>query len=384
MDRVFSQRPPPRTFKPSDVFGEDGNLRMSVFSRAFAHVNPTSTPGFPFLKVASNSMLNPMDVYTAVNDLIKKWTLFSDFTLDARELFLRGYAPPAHVFIKSEPTGESKIARLIYGVSVILNVIARIIFGDYLTSIATTWYTASHKVGLDFNTSSGLDKLRSFTRTLAASQKKLGCQLVSDDIQGWEYQCREWMHKAWHDSYLKSAKATMFHKHLQSVYAHIERNTLIMLSDGELYRLPFFIRLSGVVTTHLQNSDERSALADTDLCFEFNVVPEKLPLITSMTNGDDCVRLKGPRNDISTGLGFVHTDVREEDLDGVFNFCSQEFFTSEPGLLRRPGSLAKSVYNLISRKDVDDGFHAIMLYIMTHEKFRDVQKLVSMARTPAC
>lgn len=383
MDHLFAQRAPPSTFDMDDIL-LDGNLRQNIFHRAVAQLNPTSTPGFPFFNISANSQLNMLDLYTEVNQLLKRWLAYEEGNDDPVAFFRAHLAPPAHVFIKSEPTRSDKVARLIYGVSVLTNVIARILFGDYLLSLTDSWYTASHKVGLDFSSPEGLELFRKSLVPMVKTSRASSLKVISDDIQGWEYQVRSWMQEAWHASYLKRAQATSFHRKLQNVYALVERNTLVRLSSGELIQPPFYFRMSGVVTTHIQNSDERAALAMLDLSHEFELAPNLEELYT-VTNGDDCLRLStNATSDYSRTIGFVHTDRVVQDLQVMFNFCSQQFFYEDGALKRFPDTLVKTAFTLLSVDDYSDPSTLdVILHAYLHPKFRTLMKLVhSLRRVP--
>lgn len=383
MIALFDQRSAPPTFEFEHIFESDGSLRRDVFLRAWSHVNQTSTPGFPFLDLSLNSDVPLNVLYCEVSSLLKRWESDS-FPTSRADAFQMGFAPPAHLFVKGEPTKVDKRARLIYGVSVVMNVIARIFFGDYLDAVKQTWHTASHKVGLDFNTREGLDMLDKNVRLLSRAKAMLwGVDVVSDDIQGWEYQSRTWMHLTWHDAYLNKARATPLHRKLQLAFANAEMLAYVVDSDGWFHDLPFYITMSGRVTTHLQNSDERAALSIADFAASVSspsgLAPDLLTrYMLSITNGDDCVMLKAGGTFASeTLLGFVHTDVRVEDPLGVWHFCSQEFYRDDEGRLqRRPESIVKTMYNILTA----DSQHAVndsLLYCVNHPSFSSIVACVT-------
>lgn len=396
MDIMFTQTEKPPTFEEADLF-VDGHLRRDVFYRASTHLNPSSTPGFPFFDVPSNDQLNLEELYVAVDGLLNNWlTADRDHVKelirkrDFVQLFKEGVVPVAHIFVKSEPTKKDKIARLIFGVSVLMNVIGRILFGDYLTNVKKSWSTAAHKVGMDFASESGLQQLGGFFKELAKTAELLGCKVSSDDIQGWEYMGRTWAHTSYHRAYLDAAHATAFHRRVAGMYMAVETCQLFMLSDGQVVMLPFYITPSGKVLTHIQNSKERGALAMTDLCFELGITkPKEHPVLSKRpvcaTNGDDCNRcMKGSAPSWSSKLGFVHTDVFEEDLLTAFHFSSQLFYWQENGTLqRRPDSLVKGAYNLLCSDESDSAFYDTLLYMVNHPGWRPLMALAeSLRRIP--
>lgn len=380
------------TFDECQVFDSLGNLRLDVFNRAWTHINLKSTPGFPYFDCSTNREVDLLELYEDVNRTLRLW-IEEPFDEDLNYLdpatrlkyFWSGHTHLAKVFIKGEPTQLSKVARNIYGASLIMNLISRILFGDYINSVKESWGVASHKVGIDFYSPLGLGKFTQFFDKLR-HRKPGNCDIVSDDIQGWEYQGRSWMHIAWHEAYMDRAKATEFHRRLQRSYMIAELLTMILDSDGIIHSLPFFIVLSGKSTTHLQNSDERAALARVDsglsvhlleIASNINLWMQSDNSVTHSTNGDDCFGIfpKGCKFEFSTGLGFVHTDVKIHSPLEV-HFCSQIFFrnTVYEDFKRKPDGLAKLLYNMLSA-DSKDASVDVLLQFEHHEARAMVQEL---------
>lgn len=393
--------PVPPTFERDDLFDQRGHLKETVFHQAVTHLNQQSTPGYPYLDVSTNEQLNLGDLYCAVDATLRLWNTTPEAELNElflgrnllagngrRDilLFVKRFCPCAHLFVKGEPTKKDKVARLIFGVSVIMNVIARILFGDFLLALPKTWDRAEHKVGMDFSSDAGLERFAVFVKKLYALQQQLGCDIETDDIQGWEWQSRTFMHYAFHDSLARRGKFTSFHKRLQNLYLHCERCSLVMASDGEILRLPFYITLSGKVLTHFQNSCERAALALMDTIMEGVVTLPQLKrnyanYPVNSDNGDDCMRPTKGRDAWSTKLGFVHTDRRKENLMSEFHFSSQVFFWTKEGKLdRRPDSLVKSAYKLLSYEREDGAYYDTLLYLVNHPGWRSLHALAQSLR----
>jgi len=397
MDILFSEREPPRTFMQSDLIDSNGDLRRSVFDNAVSHLDPKSSPGYPFTHLEKNEEVDPLELYQFVNETLKTWDKVEPFNLVRLSAFnyadrvalcelamLCGFSWPTSLFIKGEPTKEEKVARLIYAVSIVMNIIGRILFGDYLGHVKTTWTHATHKVGMDFSTQNGINHTCAYYQSMTTNTHEDGRDsVVADDIQGWEYQERASMHFTWHRCYLRAAKATSFHRRMQLCYAVAEHLSLMMDSDGYFHCKPFHTMDSGKITTHLQNSDERAALALMDYCMSRpGLTPGMSPaqmMSTSMgyllppqgamvmTNGDDCVTVKGPGVPHSSTLGFVHTDI-VECTPALFYFSSQKFYLDGVEWKRVPDSLAKSVFNILVCGDLSSLFD-ILAYIQGHEGF---------------
>lgn len=367
MNKLFRQRPPPVPLTEAMVFDQSGNVRRDIFLSAYSKCAPTSTPGYPLCHYGATNAEVPLDVlYNTVNEMLKAW-LTTDVsiinTISRQEAFRRGLIHPATVFVKSEPTGRDKVARLIFGVSLTMNVIARIFFHNYLKEVATTWRTASHKVGMDFVTNEGLYALWANFEILNDARIAFNNKdpegdfsLFSNDIQGWEYQVRDWMVVTWHQIYMHVAQANSFHRKLQKWYYAAESAMFVVDSDGFCHGLPFYIGLSGRVTTHLENSDERGALADAGNGFY------KYRAITNLTNGDDCIELRrydhGKCIDFYAELGFKITDsdlitCDDETLEFTeVGFCSQKFGQyDDRSIYREPDGLGKAFYKACVAND---------------------------------
>lgn len=358
-----------RGFYESELFSEDsfGSLCLDydVFLRAFGHIDGKSSPGFPFNDVSVNSEVNIGALYELVNRTLLLWKE-GGMPDDPISAFEGGYTFPASCFVKSEPTKVEKVARLIYGTSIVMNVIARILFSDFLSQVTKTWDIASHKVGLDFNSADGLKRVTSFYDAIYENNSG---ELVSDDIQGWEYQVRDWMHVAFYEAFADYADCGCLNRRLILAYAKAERLTMVLTSDGILNKLPFHITLSGVVMTHFKNSLDRAALAYVDSILSGNLREEVLldDQVYVSTNGDDCLaNVKSFDVLFSERIGFVHTDITQCTTT-LFPYCSQEFFRPDDlcCFQRRPDGLAKILYSILN---TDDSFAIadMFLHISKH------------------
>lgn len=343
-----------------DSFGKEFEVPPAMRERIWSKINKSSSPGFPFADYPTNEDVGIVTAFEAVEEQLRKWWQYQDiqrheqFKNSDREercrMLLRlGLAPPASSFIKGEPTSKTKVARVIYGTSLITNIISVMCYGGFLDGLKDTWDVSDHKVGLDMYTEEGLKKFETYLRDLFKDQETgERARVMSSDVQGWEYQVREWMFMKRIRAYCHAMDGNYyFHKWLISYSAFIEIHTCVIDSAGYVHCLPFYITFSGKRDTHFGNSFDRAALARLD-------EDEPVDYAVACTNGDDCLNkfvkpLNEPR--ISDRLGFVITDREEQTLE-KFNFCSQEFTLGEDGhLMRRPESIAKIAYNFLSSQD---------------------------------
>lgn len=361
---IFRARPLPKTIGFLDVFAYGGNLRLDVFNRAYTHLNLNSTPGFPLYYVYQyNSDVPKEELYELTNDILKRWCKEKVETFELKsklDCFLEGLAYPVSLFVKGEPTKKDKVARLIYGLSLVMNLISRIIFGDFLAALPLSWSTAIHKVGMNMYTDKGLRELFSWFDKMFIVSDETGCDVVSDDIQGWEYMSREWCTRSWHAAYLDSCNATPFHRHLQTMYMLAEIKSLIVDSEGYLHDIQSYITYSGKATTHVQNSDERACLYLMDNPHTSFADASQ----SASTNGDDCLGVKTGLDLFSNRLGWVHTEILIQDRNQV-NFCSQVFTRVGSEIFRKPDGLSKVFYAAVDNP-VEESRNGVYFHVEQH------------------
>lgn len=335
----------------------------------------TSTPGFPYYMCSTNREVNILDLYKRVSDLLISWrdnplVLNREY---AMQYFSEQRTVPVTAFPKGEATKIDKIVRLIFGGSLVMNVIERILFGDYLEAVKNTWRTNAHKVGMDFNTPEGCEEVMLCLENLYRKAKSRGKVLLSDDIQGWEWQDREWMHSAWVDSFKENCVLNLdaVGSSLYDSYAAASSMSPVVHDDGEVILTPDHIMTSGKLTTHLQNSDQRSALAMID--------GKTSDPFDNITNGDDCLFICDKSDAIfrtfeSSRYGFVHTDVQIEN-GREFHFSSQVFWRDTDGVARRrPDGLSKMVYNMLTC-ETREQLYSIAFNALNHPGWSAIEEL---------
>jgi hypothetical protein len=341
-------------------FGPEFEVPPLMRETIWSQVNKSSSPGFPFTAYPTNEDVGISLAFDAVEEQLRKWWLHKDiFNTEAfkhvdreercRMLIRRGLTPPVSSFIKGEPTSKEKVARVIYGTSLVSNIISLMIYGTFLEGLKDTWYETDHKVGLDMYTEEGLSKFKDYLKSLFHDEfTDEDCRIMSSDVQGWEYQVRDWMFKIRVRCYIEAVlEITSFYKWIINYAANVELYTCVIDSAGYVHCLPFYITFSGKRDTHYGNSFDRAALARLDEDF---INDDS----AACTNGDDCLnRFTRPLHEVrlSEKLGFITTDRSEQTLS-KFNFCSQEFTLDEDGRLsRRPESIGKIAYNYLSKQD---------------------------------
>lgn len=377
---MFSQRSTPFQVKADKIFDPDGNVKMPVFEAARASLKSDSSPGFPFQHYAQNCQVPAGDLYSEFNHYMQmlrdtKALAYTDpsqrGTANARFLLMKyGGSYPALVHVKSEPTSESKVARLIFATSCVVQMASRVLYPSLMTDCTSSWEHATHKVGLDFQTDQGLEKFKGYLRALRMMATRLGLELVADDIQGWEFMFQTFMEFDWVMANILFNKDDRLIERMKMNLHFSEANALVALSDGELVLLPHFIMMSGRLFTHVLNSDARAALAIGDYNLDARKLTFREPghgrevtppmgmetirrMFAVCTNGDDCISARPPgmAPKYSVGMGMVHTDFVIQK-GGVFNFCSQ-IFTDDKTLQRCPEKLEKLIYNFVTATSIE-------------------------------
>lgn len=378
MARLFAQRAPPKAYTEQELF-PGGHLCVELFYEALTQVNSDSNPGYPLVYLfKENRDVDIQLLYLLCDELLLKWKqgdLRFFESLTKTEMFEMGLSYPSMCFVKGEPTDEAKIARLIYGVSLVMNIIGRVLTGSYLTDMSKTWRTAQHKVGMDFVSVEGLqDLMRSYQLIFKDYDGKVG----ANDVQGWEYQVRLWMSQSWYENYIKAGQIEGVHRHLLRCYFLFESRALMIDSDGFVHDPPFFFMRSGKPGTHTENSDARAALADMVNGF-FDAPPNVVP---SITNGDDCnERIEDPS--LYGKLGFVITDEIETTFHRT-NFCSQIIEEQDGVVTRYPDGLAKLLYSVIVKIKNVEAVSDVLMHCRQHPGFMAFYEVVRLVMILEC
>lgn len=401
---IFSRRGDIYLPRFAQVFCKSGDLyfvHRNVFDRILSECNPQGMPGYPFVYLAQKTCdLNPDHLYQQFNILMIRWMTY-DFDLlhglsrvdAALTLFSNGISLPATVFIKQEPTSKSKIARNIYGVSILMNLAARLLFGDYLRELSRSWDKVEHKVGIDFYTDEGLARIDAFHKFMFANCGPV--PVDSDDIQGYEFQGRSWTHDLWHHCYMAHALGLPLNRmcpstrtknidvriyRLYNAYRIVEKFAVVMFSDGLVTVPPFHTILSGKYLTHIENSDTRAALGMTasPLGLSHPVDTFVFDTVVCETNGDDYAGIRG-NPAFYLNLGYVITDRVPQTLDCV-NFCSQKFVRRNDGtIIRIPDGLSKLFVNAITA--VDHGSYVdVLMNVRQHPGYEAFKSAVDCIR----
>jgi hypothetical protein len=340
----------------ADKIGSTGVwlLKRDVFERAYTHLKKDATPGFPYIDYSTVADV-PRDVlYRDVCyllNVVENIDFSSDYMNCPESIMFglsSGFYFPAKMFVKGEPTKVTKVARLIYGVGLVMNLFNRIFFGDYMQELSNSWDKTCHKIGIDFESEDGLRRYEGFLEQIKLEAQRTGRIFVQDDIQGWEYMAQPVLYEAMLEAYRSKADPeddSSLLRNLMNYLVWHYRTTMVLDSDNVLHVLPIAILPSGDPKTHWLNTMMRILVATIDS-------RERYSKSCCQANGDDCGLLTDITNldykqwFSSKVLGMVHTDVSYGF--SVVDFCSNYFTQTPSGLKRVPRNVAKMLYSLLS------------------------------------
>lgn len=250
--------------------------------------------------------------------------------MTAMECAIEGLCDPAKVHVKDELTKMSKVARLIYGASVVDRLVWQLLMHDYLVALPQKAYDkrSCSAIGIDFNKG---DEFRSGVQGIAANFSE-GVNLSSDDVEGWEYMVDESMQAAYHTAWMRSS-CGQYGPILRKVYATFAlidcKAPAVVLSNGRVFEFPFHIQCSGKLNTHNGNTVLRASVGSICLYDEYQYYPTielgcDFPMPTSKCNGDDYLGAANQRSALNYAmLGFV---LKPEVVDEkAFSFSSHVF-----------------------------------------------------------
>ena len=260
--------------------------------------------------------------------------------LQPQQLVRYGLCDPCKVFVKNEPHKRKKldegVQRLIFSVSLIDNLIARILHSNQNREEILNWKIIPPSAGL------GLDDPGLAAIHEAITQMELRCRgLMSSDVSGWDFSVQSWELEAdlQRRVELNNSKGTDWER-IASAHLYCMSRKVFVLSDGSMYQqlLPGLMP-SGWYLTASTNSNIRAICA-------YHVALEAGEIPAVKTMGDDSVEsvIDDP---IAAYSRLGHTIKFVENVtSSSFEFCSTRF---ENGI-GVPVNIDKQLVNLLSYK----------------------------------
>lgn len=264
-----------------------------------------------------------------------------DFSIDDPwELVLNGLIDPVKLFVKNEPHKLSKVLegrfRLIFSMSVIDNIIARILLSAQNNAEIDVWEDIPLKPGMGLTD----DHMKSIWKYV--SDNEVG-GLVEADMKGWDwsFQEQDFESDLERRAALNGGKHTLWWQIAKAHYHCVMRKVMV-LSDGEMYKqLAPGIMPSGWYPTSSTNSAVR-AINHAHAALSEGVEP------FIMAMGDDSVErlvqnLEAHYRDLGKVCGMLNSASSQK-----FEFCST-LFHGEIGV---PVNVTKQLYNLLRAKPI--------------------------------
>jgi len=247
---------------------------------------------------------------------------------------------PVRVFIKNEPHKLEKIRtrrlRLIWVLSVIDQLVERVLYADQTKCEISNWKTSPTKPGMGA-TDEDFSSLYDYMLQLnAPAHAPPG--LSNTDVKGWDLTVKRWMQVA-------DFATRMLHWNvdLESDLARVSYNVMelrcqpvISLSNGKLFvKLLPGNQISGRLITSNGNSRMRVVLAS-------------LRYAPCMAMGDDCVEssLGEAAAPFYESLGFTVEETLHSDPAGI-TFCSHQYTEDKVAFLSTAG---RTLFRFFSRK----------------------------------
>lgn len=428
---IFAQRTSPEPSAPSDHYyfqtGAPGETLVYLdpegFEDALYYIKKTGNPGLPF--VGEGIVENQHVDLDLLENLVLTMLILA--SIGSTPCICCGSFYPPLTFVKSEPTKKDKVARIIYGVSLVYNVFCRLLFGEMLEMASYDYSETCHKVGMDFNTQEGLQRFFDAYHSMYDIAEIMGLKIKSNDIRGWEYSVKPEMNKIWHACRIEAAYVThsndvtprytrdtmRYHLVVNRFCIAYESSRIVCHSNGKLSFSKNYVQWSGKPSTHLENSDQRAALAMVangfmecyeliekprvvetpfGLCFFSNI--RQLEVVhrgieydelvywgspLAATNGDDCLEIYSEESDKwYKENGFTITDDRVMDYDVVY-FCSQKlvYDNEEIQHYHVPDGIAKILYNLFAATD-PAAVNGILYHLRYHPARFSIHRLVKL------
>jgi len=279
-------------------------------------VVPDSIPGYPLSTFGKNTnkelFADPEARIVVKRMFYERMKLLSNvrnYDMTPIELVNTGYCDPVRVFVKNELHKRKKIQekrfRLIWAVSVVDNMVERVLIGPSNEHDIANFWDVPGKSGMDLMSDS-------VNANLVEKVKSWGRDAAHSDMSGWDMSVQWWMiiSEAWTRAENLGLKEQDWARRAIFNRAWCVANSVLILSDGNMYaQTNPGMQKSGSYNTSCGNSRMRAMLS--------YYVGAK----NCITMGDDCVEefVEGAK-DAYDALG-VDLKLYERNPDG-FEFCS--------------------------------------------------------------
>nr|ACF48393.1 P1 protein-P2 fusion protein [Beet western yellows virus] len=278
---------------------------------------------------------------------------FEDLTPE--QLVQQGLCDPIRVFVKGEPHKQSKLDegryRLIMSVSLVDQLVARVLFQNQNKREITLWRAVPSKPGFGLSTD---EQVAEFVQLLSAQVQVSPPQLINNwrqhlvatDCSGFDWSVSDWLLED--DMEVRNRLTTDLNEttsKLRAAWLKCISNSVLCLSDGTLLaqRVPG-VQKSGSYNTSSSNSRIRVMAA-------FHCGAE-----WAMAMGDDALE------SVSTDLGKYAALGFKVEESSKLEFCSHIFERED---LAIPVNKAKMIYKLIHGYEPECGNAEVLVNYLT-------------------
>jgi len=303
-------------------------------------VNIDSKPGVPYARnVADNAQFIKEErdmIIELVIDRLERLAL-SDLTAKPVDLVKMGMCDPVRLFVKDEPHSKRKRLenrwRLISGVSLIDQLVERLLFSGQNKLEIATWMTHPSAPGLGLSDDNQLRELYLRVKGLIGSGRA-----AEADVTGFDWSVKAWELMLDAEIRCDLMSASALTRRLIMNRVHCLCNTVYSLPSGKMLAQTIpGVQLSGSFNTSSTNSRIRVMIAFA------------IGALWAIAMGDDCVEdfVEGAEAKYAK-LGHPIKMYNERSASSGFEFCSQLF--TETGA--HPVDGTKTLYRLLEQKEI--------------------------------
>lgn len=283
--------------------------------------------------------------------VVQRLQLLYDLDLNVdhtpQELVKAGLLDPVKLFIKNDPHKLKKIEehkeRLICSVSLIDNLIARLLFGPQNKAEIDAWETTPSKPGMGLHD----EGIAIILETVKSALDSFG--LFSTDVSGWDWSFTETdFHWDLERRIMLADGDNPVWEKLARSHFHVMARKVFLLSDGRMFEQLH----PGVMPSGWYNTSSTNSACRVMLAWYVQIVQE-IQHLWAIAMGDDCIERGGPRTEeIYRQLNRPLKVMDSICPKGVFEFCSHSF-----NFVRRnaiPANIGKLLYNLFRKPVTED------------------------------
>lgn len=301
--------------------------------------------------------------------MVERMRLLSKFEvcqlkgMSSEQLVQGGFCDVVRLFVKNEPHSKKKIEegrlRLISSVSLVDNLVERILFSRQNSEEISQWENIPSKPGL------GLDEDEQLQAIYKSVEKSLNARkLAESDVTGWDWSVQDWELERDAEARVRLSGAAT-----NSTFARLVRNRMFCLSrkvfylsDGRMFAQRYDgVMASGSYVTGSSNSRMR-VMAAYDVGSPFAIAIGDDSLEDYVVDAE----VKYARNG--------HPLKAYSLCKNGFEFCSHRFTSSTDA---KPVNWSKSLYRLLSRVRNEEEINQFVHFLRKDRESLEISRWVA-------